>query len=585
MADGDCTTCEDREGLFYLWHLQALGLLVEPWEAVDSEDCAEPYEGKPKEEWKKIFDPDGQFTAVTVAIIDNGCAGSGPAAASKGANHFEHPNLASERLIHPVDFTGFLEGAVYAGRGYDWPRIQEWIAGDQDLLDAFDAIGDPLRAVLHDILGHCLKTHKYLELPDPSDRFAAHGTACAGLVAASPAGYGKKECVDDGAATQNDASQPSAAPEPAQGEGRDRQNGSSRPLDSGADRSANRNPNAIGYAGIHPTANIIPISTVYNTEYWPLIMALLWAVGHGADVILIPRGVSDLPATEEDGGRSRPPTEKELREDLSLRGTRLLAGGARSAEKHLFETLLSVISEKIPVVMAAGNSGSDTLDYPANLVLTGKDGGGPVAENLIVVGAVNARGAHASYSAGYDARGTLFYAPSDDAQEVSDRYHRYDDITWRGRNLDMDVSVPEGAGDRGPYSPYGLMAIDIPGQYGYAAEAGEEDDFAEEGADKRPVLRTSGDRNPDDPIPYHTEVMPRSLYTVFGGTSAASCQIAGLLALLQQKQRNAGERLLSGKEAREELEKARVPAPDMERGEQDAGYGMQIVSGEALLSL
>jgi subtilisin family serine protease len=521
MADAKRDT--DKPGLHYLWPLVAIGLIDE------GEDA-----DTPNDTWLKLVpqDPAEVEQPVTVAIIDNGCAGwRDPCDTS--FNPFEHPNLDGHRLVHPIDFTGHVKGAVYNRGADDWsPRD-----ADDRLLQDLRAIAgthagirsqvaDHVTAVLDHATtgkGAAPDTAEYPEIPDPSDRFAAHGTSCAGLVAAH-AGW---IAADDGAKNM------------AQGSAR------------------RRNPNAIGYSGVCPSARIIPVNTVYNTEYWPMICALLWAVVKGADVILIPRGLSDLPdpAPETAGGPS------------GLRDSRLMTDPARHAEKALFEALLTSVAERVPVVVAAGNQGTGRLNYPASLGVT-RGEAGPAAE-LFIAGAVTARGKRASYSAGFaepEHSDRVFYCPSDDGEDVNEDIFRYDSLSWRGRNLDMDRIVRGRSKGANDFSPYGVMAIDIPGQYGYVADPGPLNDFGE---------KFSKTTDPDT-----AENLPRALYCTFGGTSAAASILAGVIALYIQANRSDGSTAVDT--IRKALKKARAPARNLGDGPAPKD-GIKIVRADKLL--
>ncbi|MEM7746960.1 MAG: S8/S53 family peptidase [Pseudomonadota bacterium] len=524
-------------GLYYLWHLQAIDLISENEKGATEE----------------ILPPDPN-SEIRVAIIDNGCAGFRKD--DKAFNAFEHPNLQGTRLVDPIDFSAYVKGLSYMGQDKDdWSPVGEGLArlGNTQALetlftDAKEGVSESLQDLIDQLVNPkkpaakvdaddeksstTLETVCYPELPDPSDRFAAHGTCCAGLVAAS--------------ADEHDA--PSAP---------------------------NQNPNAIAYRGVNPSARIIPISTVYNQEYWPLICALLWAVVKGADVILIPRGMEEMEAKDN---KALDPEDPDLQNDL--RTTRFVSDPTRFAEKKLFEALLKHVSDRIPVVMAAGNEGSTLVSYPASLKFRSNSSAATM-ENLIVAGAVTARGEYASYTSGYgESNDTVLYAPSDDAEEISDRMTRFDDTSWRARHLPALEALKK----KNRYSPYGVLAIDIPGQYGYVADPGSTKDFGELHADLGSVLTADSvvDRAAGKPsVVYKKQNLPRALYTTFGGTSAAASIIAGIISLYIQYAHLKGG-TVSPNDLVRALKDAQVPSPNLE-GNGEKSKTVKIVSVKKLL--
>ena len=180
----------------------------------------------------------------------------------------------------------------------------------------------------------------------------------------------------------------------------------------------------------------------------------------------------------------------------------------------------------IPVVVSAGNDGGAALQYPARLVAD-------KCQHLIVVGACNARGFRSSYSSGTAETVTL-YAPSDDAEEISKRHYRYNETWWRGRQLPLSQGKDQ-KGIEGPlaetdnrFSPYGILAIDIPGTFGAGGSAHEDElEYDDPGA---PHTQAN---NPTGAPPCSDEYKPGSLYSIFGGTSAAAAIVAGIASRVQ----------------------------------------------------
>lgn len=479
------------EGVHYLWHLEQIG-------------CIERETYKPLSAWKSFLGGDTPATSV-VAIIDNGCS-------------LTHPNLPvrTGAISKPIEFAAHIRGTVYNDDPEeDDPR--ERFRGFATLFSDLGlktpdevttylgkGISDPLRQVILDyVVNRDGCTPENLKIPSPSERFAAHGTACAGLVGGRP------------------------EPEPA--------------VDTETGEMGYRNPSALAYFGVNPFATIIPVATVYSHAYWPLVMALLYAAAQKPDVILIPRAMEEMRdpaiyAIHEGGGRG---DEADPRDNGNLRDSE------RWAEKQLFEKLLGAISERIPVVVAAGNTGGPELEYPAKLV----DSGAP---DLIVAGAATANGYRATFSSGFDKEKpgsdrhkVTVYAPSDDREETSAQHFRAFDLAWRSRRLRLDRFEGAQAQSKAfaEYAPYGVLAIDIAGQYGYDSSSAADLDFREDRID--PEIR-KGFGKP--------ETLPRALYTHFGGTSAASAIVAGVVSLLKATEQG---RMLSGTDMRQLLENVR----------------------------
>lgn len=473
MTETAETPTAGRRGLFYLWHLQAVGLVDE--------------DGAPTKVWpvpqagsRRVphFNAPEKDREVRIALIDNGCIY--PHVESDGTEVDAHPNLDSRAIETSIDFSIDPSGTVYRGKAAQpFAGLPVWAA---DVLSAHGA--DPV----------ALKRETATKLPeflDPAHRFSAHGTACAGLIAA------------------------------------------------GVRKPRKKNPFAMPYAGVNPkNARIVSISTVYSPDYWPVIRALLHAVSAEAEVIVMPRGVEEMP-----------PVFREPEPDAihDPRFSRWQTDPGRAADKALFEALLGRIAEEIPVVVPSGNDGTPRLGYPARLVLD-------KAPALIVVGAATARGVQAAYSNGVppgtqgpDAEAVTCFGPSDDQPRVVEGDVRFDPMSWRGRRIHWTDA--ERAAN--PYAPYGVAALDIPGEYGYASEARDARDYRE-------IATAPGSLGTAETEEYR----PRALYTLFGGTSAA-CAIVGGLVSLRQRAEGAP---LSGRSMKLEIAASLGDAPDiMER--------------------
>ena len=502
-------------GLNHLWHLQAIGLFEKckfVWDDKAEREDIVRLECKPANGWL----PKDETKRARVAIIDNGMAR-------------DHPNLERCRIVNAIDFTSDYRGVFYdeQHRGdinsyvrssdVKTKKLRDLLealenGGSSKFAEALEASSDGLKNAISELKQSGFQPRKFeAKIPDPAYRFGAHGTACAGLVAAD------------------------ANPKPLAGT----ENGSF---------ARDPDPYALRYSGVDPTAEIIPINTVYNHEYWPLSMALLYAFAMDADVILIPRAVDPRDA--------RPGTPVSDGNDISdpLK-TRFNDGEALSkelnAEQLVFEALLEQISDRIPVVVAAGNQGGDVPQYPASLAV-GNAKNGIICNNLIVAGAMTSRGLRSSYSNFYagDADSwdavdgntakqreqKILFAPSNDGELINSDFFRYDKLVWRGRRILQTKDTD--------YSPYGVFAIDIPGEYGYeVVEQDVDNDFDEPGMSA--FVREQRKK---------LQQQPGSLYTIFGGTSAASAIIAGTVSAMQRERKFAvGKALLTGAQAKEIL--------------------------------
>jgi len=536
-----------KNDIFYLWHLQMIGIVKN-----GADGQVQSLTNWGDEVTPVSDDP----TAGRVALIDNGCTEEHPNLPSEQKSKITHERAA---IVDAIDFAHNEGGLLFKGEHLAEALIPDVLDEvglspgeiDAELRDlAFEGdVPDYSSKALRDAIKLIQDPpHQTIELlPNPSKNFSAHGTACTGLIAGRPSKFWQesqimkleyhKTMIGDAGFLPTEAAE---AAEPAE---------------------AKVNPFEMMYYGVSPNSQVIPINTSYDQEYWSVIMGLLWAVRQGAKVVLIPRS---LPDHIVDG--PTPPVGPRL---TRIQGSRRLA-----AHKRFFEQLLASISEKVPVIVAAGNDGPGPLQYPARLVTD--------LPNLIVVGAVTSRGLRASYSSGEmdDAtNGVTIYAPSDDAEIMSADFQRYDEKTWRGRSIKLGTS----SGKENDYSPFGVLTTDIPGEFGYSGD--ERSSYREElqkindASNEGTELFQSQSRTATVPA---SDNLASGLYTSFGGTSAASSIVAGVASLLQLN----SVKPLSGSEMKEILSQTSKPASEVvELDGKNSESNLPVVNVEEALTL
>ena len=284
--------------------------------------------------------------------------------------------------------------------------------------------------------------------PMTSEAFSNHGTAIAGLVGARPV-------VADVAAAYSE---------------------------SGTDEASFPLP----YMGGDPSCEIVPISTNFDDDPVMMIVAFLYAELINANVILLPR---DIP----DPLRTAPELNQEMVDGVPL-GDAVAQIEKSDQNQVLWEELAQLIvniSQKRPIVCAAGNSQEEFAIYPANLA---SDHNG-----IISVGAINAKGHRSGYSA---MKNLTVMAPSNDSQLFDRHEVRLDE-------QDVDYSptgVPQ-INANAKCSHYDIISTDVPGRHGYSFSPFDSDE-------------------PDDGLREFG-----SYFCRFGGTSAASAIVAGFLSL------------------------------------------------------
>lgn len=473
---------------FWLWHLAALKLIdadfgPAPLAIPDVATSAlrdSPAPAITATLWDRI----GQTAPATVALIDTGVSRL-------------HPNLASRiDTDRSIDLTSHRNGAqtlpVVPGTLPTTREESRSFFGGLDLAGLHSLQLDPdeqeyLEAMVAEAR---LSQGVVRRMIDAEETFAAHGTACAGLMVGEPAVV---------------AAEGQTEPAPPHS------------VLTGA--AANPNANLLPYFGVDPFSTLLSIRTSFEADPFQFIKAFLYAWACKVDVIVMPRGLPD-PV------RSRLHPKEELKADLETWDSRHAAdlfarlhampadpadasaaqpGNQPDRPWKILKHLIVAMSQKIPVICAAGNDGESQLIYPA--CLADEDNG------IIAVGAVTPEGFRAGYS-NYG-EGLTLVAPSDD-YEIYNRHQSRLDLTDPLITM-HDYTV--GGGKSYAFCPLDLVTTDLPGVFGYDAGI----------APWSSVLPAQGNRGAGG-----------GYYTAFGGTSGACCLIGGL-ALLAQRARQGAE--------------------------------------------
>ena len=283
---------EDYEPYYYLWHLVAIGIL----------EVETPQGGRGCPIIKRAIwnHPDLQNGRdVKVALIDMGVARC-------------HPNLEDKSETNTqIDWEHALDLAShrYGARYTDVPTSRhieerkEFLSGISTTLGSPNTEEQKILISLKDGKG----VERYVSAYD--QRYATHGTACAGLVC-----------------------------------------GTSYPDDQHGHQG-----NPIIYYGVDPYSKIVPITTSISPDPEQLIAAFLYAHSLGVDVILFPRDAADPVNTPQ---YSRLDKNEKMRHEESTSTKRAWA---------LFRKIFIAVSKEIPIVCAAGNDARSSLIYPASL--------------------------------------------------------------------------------------------------------------------------------------------------------------------------------------------------------------------------
>lgn len=376
------------------WHLQAIGLLP-----VMPDPVPPTAERKDSPIWAQL-----NGAEAIVAVIDTGVS--------------DHPYLVG-RLESPlnIDLTGepTLVLPVTKPDGVFDGMNAAWLEG----LGLYSkASPKPFEIVLNNMVEK-YKRRRTFDAGAPSaanQKFAAHGTSCAGLVAASS--------------------------------------------NHGRGGSPGYRPY---YRGVDPGSRIMSVTTSFAPHPELLTLAFLLAAKKPADVILFPRGLPreiDLAADLLDPAKSALMTQEER--DAALPWLALK------------ETILAV-SKLIPIVCAAGNECDDSAIAPACFA---KDDNGIDGNGIIGVAAMNYFGVRSSYS--NFGEGVSIAAPSDDAEMFNIDQARLDKTDRFYGEYPYQAFIKNFFVSEVLFGEAALRAIDVPGSFGFTdtvgnAKAGDAD--------------------------------------------------------------------------------------------------------------
>jgi subtilisin family serine protease len=410
------------------WHLEAVGLL-QPSQGAQLPPTKEP---DPTGVWGSIA---GQHKSK-VAIIDTGVSAHpylpgrlpslNEASSGAGAGQ-EDKRLTGLDKSYNLDLTG-----APTFRAIDTSRAK--LPGDE-LSDAWlkkmDLLPTEVKSWRDDVLelinNNINKLSVSAGAPVTSNQqFSAHGTACAGLVAASDKHYV--------------ASRSGSAP-------------------------AQFDPPY--YRGVDPESEIISITTSFSPRADLLTLAFVAAANIGADVILFPRG---LPREIEFAVEDFDVENKDKLNPAEVKAAQEILARPWAALKH---TIIA-ISRKIPIVCAVGNECEEKPIAPASFAAD--DNG------IIAVAAMNYYGYRSSYSnfgdpepeqASAQNSGGRFFkvtvaAPSDDAEIFNIDQARLDRTNRFIADHPYDYFVKKTGKVEIPFGEASIRSIDIPGAFGFS---------------------------------------------------------------------------------------------------------------------
>jgi hypothetical protein len=394
---------------------------------------------------------DGGATPTRIAMIDTSVAADHPNL--RGA---VDPNLSFDLCVDPMGRAEFWSGA----------KLSALVAEAKGSANPPPGLPVGLAETWRALLDHLEAASGDDGAADPvfGPSFAAHGTAMAGLIGARPLGVGEVEIAGIATAIPPDASIPAS--------------------------------DLVGfaYSGVDPFCEIVPIATHFDVEPDSLVLALLHALVVKADIVVLARDFPDPRALF--GGLA------------DGEGGGIAFSEAEIAKWDLLKELVLAISERVPVICAAGNDGSDELLYPACLAKP--------ENGIVAVGARSAAGQLSGYTPTAD---VTVYAPSGDGERLDEAMQRLDVLgpgyrpddqsaSFRDRLRTFDAAGADPVPDAWTHAPQDLVSTDVPGRAGNNASP-YSDVFGQDGA----VLDY------------------RSAFCRFSGTSGAVALTAGLISL------------------------------------------------------
>jgi subtilisin family serine protease len=299
--------------------------------------------------------------------------------------------------------------------------------------------------------------------------------------------------------------------------------------DASTGRADDSIPAPLAYSGVDPFSTLLSITTTFAPRPETLILAFLCAAFKEVDVILVPRSISGE-VMEVDESDADPEA----------------AGDARRRAWRTLRTVIVTVSESIPVVCASGNDAESRLIAPAALATENEGRNG-----IIAVGAISYEGIRSSYSS--YGPGLTLVGPSDDGEMFNEDQARFDKTDRFFGDYPYKATARRTGVGEVTYSQASVLAIDIPGAFGFEA-SGNQLATANE-----PITQFSG------------------FFTEFGGTSAAASIVAGVAALVQRASKLKNNRSLRGPEVRKILaatarkegsklphdDGSKVPTPDI----------------------
>ena len=388
--------------------------------------------------------------------------------------------------------------------------------------------------------------------------FSAHGTSCAGLIAARPTTFGNLySALHKTPSTFGEDGDADACPSisPDQSNGATDEGAEARPLVL-PDQFAST---GIFYMGADPTCELVVISTNFDVDPEQMLFALSYATWLDPSVIVLPR---DIPNPYVEIGKVKN-TDTYVFNDGNKKPLNIQPDDRRAfrpEEKELWREVHDFLQHiSVPLFCAAGNTASEFPIYPAGMMKEVK--------NIYAVGAHTYNKPAASYSP----IDVSFRAPSGDGEAYDSGQRLLNvndpdfDIQAFGKASDNIASIRTSAGldSNAAFDPIDVISIDVLGQYGYnpgpmpfvyhltdkAAVTEDFDDQAmEELRQQKEDLenqQTDGSTDNQNNSADMTQKMRKqealdggyrfefgSMFTPFSGTSAAVCIAAGAYTTL-----------------------------------------------------